>query len=170
MCQSRHCRQPLKRVTSATCADGCATVRSGANNRPKNRGRSNRHPCNPDFLNQFPTISATVLKSPNTRLPRPPRLSQKSRNVSPQPKPGAGKSLHRALAAIATATVAADAEAGEADLSRRLRRQSCRLLADRPAKLPRPIQLPKWLSRWPLPAVLLLPMKRRSRRAQSCFQ
>ena len=139
--RGQHCRQQPQRVTSAICADGCATVRSGAKSKPKNRGQTSRRLSNPSFPNLFLTILAIVPTSRRMRRQRPQPPVRRPRKASQQPRPGAENSLHRDHAAIAIATAAGDAADAVAGHKRQARRRRCPLRVGLRAKPPRPTQL-----------------------------
>ncbi len=138
---AQHCRQQPQRVTSAICADGCATVRSGAKSKPK-RARTNRRLSNRSFPNQSLTTTLAIARTrPPTRLPRPQSAIRHLTRASPQPRPGAGKGLRRDRGVIVIATVdegAVDVAAGH---KYRRRHRQCRRRAALRAKLLRPMQL-----------------------------
>ena len=136
----QHCRQQPQRVTSAICADGCATVRSGAKSKPKNRGQTNRRLSNPSFPNQSLMTTLAIART-RPSMKRPRRPVRRPRKISPQPRPGAGNSLRRDRVAIAIATAGGDAADVAAGRKHQLRHRPCRRRAGLRAKLLRRIRL-----------------------------
>jgi hypothetical protein len=137
--RSRNCRHPPQRVTSAICADGCATVRSGANNSQTSRGRTNnRRLFNPDFPNLFPTTLATAWRATSPRR----RAYLTTRNNRYRRSPAGERSRLRGRRAIATAAVDAVEGAGVLKLQRNClrKRLRCPLLAAPRARARKPTQ------------------------------
>jgi hypothetical protein len=97
------------RVTSATCADGCATAASGANRKTISQGRGRRipPPCNrsspsPQWLRATLTGSPISQRS-SPRLKQNPRSHRTSR--SPPPRRVEARSRHSRRGATAIAGV-----------------------------------------------------------------
>ena len=135
--------RPPKRVTSAICADGCATVRSGANNRPKNRGRNSRRLCNPSFPNLYPTTSATASRAmspPAPDLVGGPGSTTCRSSVWWRGRTSSGAPSDVIVTAVADAGTWRPPQTQHPQL---VRRRLCPLPADRPAKRLKPIMNPR---------------------------
>ena len=142
--RGRDCRRRLQRVTSATCADGCATAQSGANSNRKNRGRTSRCPYSHDFPNPSPTISVTAKKSLGTSLPLV-RMAIRLRTVSRRRRRAVVEKSHP-KAFAATGAGGGEGVDGVEGRKRRSRHQPSPPPGDRPEKRPKqipPLRLPK---------------------------
>ena len=108
----RNCSRLGKRVTSATCADGCATAASGANSQRGSRNRRRLHLCSRSFPNLELATSIWMKGSPISK--RNPSPSWNLLNPNPSPREAMEKSLHRSYpGAIAIdAAVAEDVGVG----------------------------------------------------------
>ena len=92
---------------------------SGANSKPRDRGRTSRRLFNPDFRNQFLTISAIARKFTTTRPQAlQTSLTQHLKRRSRRPGLAAEKSRRRVF--VATAIVVVDAGVGVGGRSSRL--------------------------------------------------
>lgn len=165
------CYQLGKRVTSATCADGCATAASGANRKTISQGKGRRipPPCNrnspsPQLLRA--TLTGSPISQPSSpRLKQNPRSHRTSRS---QPlRRVKARSLHSRCGATAVAAV--DDVAGEADHSRLRKPLLCLAPVVRPEKRAKPKSRRKPASPQPLLPLRLVHQRRtrpRSRRAR----
>ena len=96
------CYQLGKRVTSATCADGCATAASGANRKTRSQGRRIPLPCNPNF--PIPRrLKSTADRQPDSKRSPTRRSCRTSNEPQPTARPAEAKSLRSSCGAIATA-------------------------------------------------------------------
>jgi hypothetical protein len=165
------CYQLGRRVTSATCADGCATAVSGANRKTISQGKGRRipPPCNPSSPNPR-RLRATLTGSPISQRSRP-RLKQNSRSHrtsrSPPLRRVEARSLHRRCGATAIAGVDGVAVVGV----RRRRRKPLPCLARvvRPEKRAKPRNRRRRASPQPLLPLRLVhqrPTRPGSRRAR----
>src|SRR5664279_1739182 len=131
------CSQLGRRVTSATCADGCATASSGANRQTTSQGRRIPPRCNPNspiprLLRPTQTGSPILHHSPKLRrnlILRRTNRSQPARQVEAKSLPSSSG---------VTATAAADDAAVVAVHSRPCRLLPCRARVVRPEKRERP--------------------------------
>src|SRR5664279_5648313 len=131
------CSQLGRRVTSATCADGCATAASGANRQTTSQGRRIPPRCNPNspiprLLRPTQTGSPILHHSPKLRLNlilRRTSRSQPARQVEAKSLPSSSG---------VTATAAADDAAVVAAHSRPCRPLPCLARVVRPEKRERP--------------------------------
>lgn len=168
------CYQLGRRVTSATCADGCATAASGANRKTISQGLGRRipPPCNQSFPSPQ-LLRATLTGSPisqrsSPRLKQNPRSPRTSRS---QPlRRVKARGLHSRCGATAVAAVDDVAgEAGEADHSRLRKPPPCLALVVRPEKRAKPKSRRKPASPRPLLPLRLVHQRRTrpgSRRAR----
>ena len=164
------CYQLGSRVTSATCADGCATAASGANRKTISQGKGRRipPPCNRNFPSPQ-WLRATLTGSPISQ-PSSPRLKQNPRSHrtsrSPPPRRAEARSLHSRCGATA---IAAAADAAVVAVHRRPRKPlPCLPRVVQPEKRAKPRTQPRPPSPQPLfPLRLVLQRRMRPRRRKA---